>query len=142
MGAAGATDMTTNVEWLNGIQAMTPTGVRRVFSQRPDSLTTADLPAAWPMLPAVEVGQPLSSCRDGDKIRTIGYMVAYNPINQDSGGQNLENIAALVDNLETAFDSLTVTEFIEYSIQTTADISIAGVPYYGLECEITGRNRY
>ena len=134
--------MTTNVQWLDAVQALTPTGIARVFAQRPDSLTTADLPAAWPMLPAVDVGPPLSTCRDSDKVRTIGYMVAYNPINQDTGEQNLENIAAIVDNLETAFDSLTATEFIEYSIQTTADISIAGVPYYGLECEITGRNRY
>lgn len=132
--------MTTNVEWLDAVQALAPTGVKRVYAQRPDSLTTADLPAAWPMLPGVERGAPITTCTDLSKTRTLGYMVAYQPIGQDTGAANLEAIAVFVDRLETAFDGLTVMEFIEYTIDTTAEINVAGVNYFGLTCTITGRN--
>lgn len=132
--------MTTNVQWLDAIQAMTPTGIKTVFAQRPDSLTTSQLPAAWPMLPGMERGEPVSTCVDQSKTRSLGYQVAYNAINQDTGGQNLENIAALVDNMETALDALTVMEFIEYSIDTSAEIQVGGAFFYGLEINITGRN--
>ena len=132
--------MTTNAEWLDAVQALSPTGITRVYAQRPDSLTTADLPAAWPMLPVVDRGEPITTCVDLSKVRTLGYMVAHNPIGQDIPAENLEALATLVDNLETAFDAIDEMEFIEYRIETTAEIEVAGVNYYGLSCELTGRN--
>jgi hypothetical protein len=133
--------MTTNVQWLDAIQALRPTGVTRFYAQQPRSLTTSDLPAAWPMLPSVSRGEPLATCGDGEKVRTLGYMVAINPINQDIPSENPEAAAPIVDALETAFETLESTMiFIEYEIATSAEIAVAGTAYWGLECTVTGRN--
>lgn len=132
--------MTTNVEWLDAVQALRPTGIKRHYAQPPRSLTTSDLPAAWPMLPTVESGNAVTFCVDSGKTRTIGYRVAMNPINQDIPSENLEALAPIVDALEAAIDAMTVMEFIDYTIETTADIQVGGTFYFGLSCALTGRN--
>jgi hypothetical protein len=140
MGADGAEIMTTNVQWLDAVQALRPTGIKRHFSQPPRSLETADLPAAWPMLPSVESGQEVTFCVDSGKTRTIGYMVALNPVNQDIPSQNMKALAPIVDAVETAFDAMDIMEFIDYTIETTAEIQVGGTFYFGLNCTLTGRN--
>lgn len=131
--------MTTNAAWLDGIQAMTVTGVKRKYDYPPTSLSTADLPASWPLLFDVNK-QVVIGCNDLNKTRTCSFYIALEPIAQNRQAVNYEATITMLDNLETAIDALTVMEFVDYRITAPFIINVAGVEYWGVEANLTGSN--
>ncbi len=131
--------MTTNAQWLAGIQAMSVTGVTKTYTYPPTSLNTADLPAAWPHQFDMSLGNIISSCSDLNKARTCNYFIALEPTPQSTQSANYEAMIAMVDNLETAIQALTVMEFVTFTIRSVI-VTIAGGEYWGLEAVLTGSN--
>ena len=131
--------MTTNAQWLAGIQAMSVTGVTKTYSYPPTSLNTADLPAAWPHQFDMSLNNIISSCSDLNKARTCNYFIALEPTPQSTQSANYETMIAMVDNLETAIQALTVMEFVTFTIRSVI-VTIAGGEYWGLEAVLTGSN--
>ncbi len=131
--------MTTNAQWLAGIQAMSVTGVTKTYSYPPTSLNTADLPAAWPHQFDMSLNNIISSCSDLNKARTCNYFIALEPTPQSTQSANYEAMIAMVDNLETAIQALTVMEFVTFTIRSVI-VTVAGNEYWGLEAVLTGSN--
>lgn len=134
--------MTTNAQWLAAIQAMTVTGVTQRFTYPPASLNTADLPASWPQPFGVSRPQIVSSCNDLNKTRTCTYYIAIEPIPQSTQSANYEAVIAMVDNLETALNTLETAgtmEFINYEIRSIV-VRVAETDYWALEAVLTGSN--
>ncbi len=137
--------MATNAAFLTAIQAMTVTGVSRHYEEPPRKLSTADLPAAFPLMPSGALGEKSLSCYDTNKTRSIGYVVAIEPVGQGTQAENYGQLAAVMDNMETAFDALeksqggTLANFIEYEI--AAEIfAVAGIDYWSIVATISARD--
>jgi hypothetical protein len=131
--------MPTNAAWVDAWQALSISGVN-VLATPPLSLNTADLPAAWPELPEMLLGDLLVSCVNENKLRIIDFQVAIEPIGQNTQKGNYEAVIPILDEIETAIDALTIMNFIDYEMRGTADIRIADVPYWGIRVRATGRN--
>lgn len=131
--------MATNAAFLAAIQAISVTGVAHHYDYPPLSLNTGDLPAAFPLMPSGAMGEWITSCIATNKTRAIAFVVCVEPVGQDLQPMNYAKLAALMDNLETALDALTVSNFIEYEISTTAEFDVAGINYWAIVANISSR---
>ena len=132
--------MTTNVAWVGAFQAMTVSGVARHYDAPPESIDLADGPAAFPMLPEGERGEPVSTCADMSKSRRMTYVVVIAPTAQGTNAENYAKIAALMDALEDAIDAVGVTNFVEYTIAARADFSVGDSQHWAIVADIVGRD--
>ncbi len=137
--------MATNAAFLAAIQALTVTGVTRHYDEPPRRLATADLPAAFPLMPSGAIGEKSLSCYDTNKTRSIGYVVCLEAVGQGTQAQNYGLLAAAMDNMETAFDGLeksqggTLANFIEYDM--AAEIfPVAGNDYWAIVATVSARD--
>jgi len=131
--------MTTNAAWLAAIQALAVTGVNKRFTFPPTSLNTAELPASWPQPFGVDKNSIIISCDDLNKSRTCTYYVAIEPVPQNTQTANYEAMITMVDNMETAFDAMSVMEYVMYTIRSII-VTVAGIDYWALEATLTGSN--
>lgn len=132
--------MSTNATFIAALQGMTIAGVARHYDYPPTALNTADLPAAFPILPGGSRVQPVSTCIVDAKVRTMQYGIAVEPVAQNLQANNYALFAALMDNLETALDALDIgMVFTEYVIEVVQS-PIAGVDHWLILATITGRN--
>lgn len=135
----------TNAAFVSAMQGITVTGVSRHYDEPPQSLKTADLPAAFPMPPSGDMLGNESTCSDGDnKVRSMRYIIAIEAKGQGTNATNYAQIAALMDNLETALDAVhTSSGFVfplTYSI-TSGAFGVAGSEYWSIIATVTGRDR-
>ena len=137
--------MATNAAFLAAIQAMTVTGVTRHYDQPPLSLNTADLPAAFPLMPGGALGGRTVTCIAKDKARSIDFVVCLEAVGQGTQTQNYGLLAAAMDNLETALDALgvpgggSVANFIEYDIEAQI-FAVAEQAYWAIVAQVTARD--
>ncbi len=96
-------------------------------------------------MPSGALGEKSLSCYDTNKTRSIGYVVAIEPVGQGTQAENYGQLAAVMDNMETAFDALeksqggTLANFIEYEI--AAEIfAVAGIDYWSIVATISARD--
>ena len=132
---------TTNAAFVTAVQAWSVTGVTRHFDEPPQSLKTADLPAAWPMLPSGEMGGYVTTCDDGkSKTRNINFIIAIEPAGQGTNATNYAQIAGLMDALETVLDADSTFVYpLEYTI-TSGPVLVAGNTYWAITASINGRD--
>lgn len=137
--------MATNAAFIAAIQALSVTGVTRTYTEPPTSLNTADLPSAFPLMPSGALGEKSLSCFDTNKTRTMGYVVCIEPVGQDTQASNYGKLAAVMDNMETAFDALeksqggTLANFIEYEM--AAEIfEVSGKAYWAIVATVSARD--
>ena len=129
-----------NAAFLSAIQGMTVSGVDRHYDAPPESVDISAGECAFPLMPESNQGELLSSCVNMSKTRSIGYVIIIEAVGQGTNAQNYAKIAALMDNLETALDALTVSNFVDYGIGSTADYLIGGSAYWALVAQITMRS--
>lgn len=130
--------MTTYAAFYDALQAMAVTGVTRHYDNPPASLDTADLPAAFPLLPdgsKVEGGYTCIVAKE----RRCQFVICIDAAGQGTMSENTEALIPLMDNLETAIDSLTVMPLIEYTIEA-GTVAVAEQEYWGITAEITARD--
>lgn len=137
--------MATNAVFIAAIQALTVTGVTRHYDEPPTSLNTADLPAAFPLMPSGALGEKSLSCWASNKTRSMGYVVAIEPVGQDTQASNYGKLAAVMDNMEAAFDGLeksqggSLANFIEYEM--AAEIfEVSGKAYWAIVATVNARD--
>jgi len=135
----------TNAAFLAAIQALIVSGVTTHFDEPPRALSTAQLPAAFPLMPSGAMGEKVLSCWSQNKTRSIGFVIAIEAVGQGTQPQNYARLAALMDNLETALDGLeksqggTLANFIEYDI--AAEIfEVAGNDYWSVVATVSARD--
>lgn len=135
--------MITNAQWLDAWQALSITGVTALTTP-PTSLDRVKLPAGWPQNLTASLGQVVVSCLDANMQRRIIYHIAVGAVGQKTLAINYEATAALLDNVETALKTMRaggLVNFIDFSIRMIAtDPTVAGVQYWGIEIDATGRN--
>ncbi len=136
--------MTSYATFLSAVQALTVTGVSRHYDEPPASLDLSGGPCAFPLMPGGAREDLQFSCVDMGKTKTIGYVIAVEAAGQGTQAQNYGQLAALMDNLETALDTLVTGgtfTFITYSITTNTDNTVSGNEYWQIIATIQGRNQ-
>lgn len=133
-------DNPTNVAFLAAIQAMSVTSVAKHYDFPPLSLSAGDLPAAFPLMPVSGQGEPLATCLDLSKTRSIGYVICVEALGLDIQELNYGKMAALMDKLETALDALAIANFIEYDIITTTEFGVGKNNFWSIVADIRTRN--
>ena len=58
---------------------------------------------------------------------------------QNTQTANYEAMIAMVDNMETVFDAMSVMEYVMYTIRSII-VTVAGIDYWALEATLTGSN--
>ena len=102
--------MATNAAFLTAIRAMFVQGVTQHFREPPRQVTTAQLPAAFPLMPSGALGEKVLSCWNTNKTRSIQYIVAIEPVGQGTQSQNYDRLADMMDKLEVALRLLDENE--------------------------------
>lgn len=137
--------MPTNAAFLTAVQGINVTGVMQHFDEPPRQLLTAQLPAAFPLMPSGALGEKSLSCYDTNKTRSIGYVVCIEAVGQGTQPQNYGQLAAMMDNVETAFDGLeksqggTLANFIEYEVGAEI-FEVAGGTFWAIVSTINARD--
>jgi len=135
--------MATNAAFVAAMQAMTVTGVTRHYDEPPASVNTADFPIAFPAMPSGERGELITSCASNSKVRTMGYVIITEATGQSTQATKYGALAALMDNLETAMDALTIPaggtlgNFIEYTVETTGNYPLGDNDFWAIVAEVT-----
>jgi len=98
--------MTTYTAVISALAEMNVPGVRRRYAAPPLSLSTADLPASYPMLPSgsdanLVLGNGGLAGGNQPTI-TVDLVFALEPIGQGTYIQNFAAATALIDNIVTA----------------------------------------
>jgi len=134
--------MTTFQQWVDSFRSsnLTVTGITRHYDNPPNSLNTADLPAAWPSIFSGGYGDYEWSCNELNETFTMSFVVACEAVNQNNIPENYEQMVDIADNLRTALNTIDVTTFIRPLQIQAATVTVAGTAYYGLVCTIEGAN--
>jgi len=119
---------------------MTITGVDRHYDEPPASVDISSGECAFPLMMEATQGELVSTCLDMSKTRSIGYVIVIDAAGQGTQAQNYAKFAALMDNLETAIEALTIANFIDYEITTTGDYPIGGSNYWAIVATLTARS--
>ena len=114
--------------------ALVPSNPERQRRQNPyarrRSLGTADLPALYRNCRKVALGRLLVGCVNENKTRRMFYILAVEPVGQNTQKGNYDKVVGYMDALETALGALTIMNRIEYSIAMVADILVAKTTYW------------
>ena len=131
--------MLSNAAFLTAVQGMTVTSVTRHYDEPPESLSTADLPAAFPLWPSADFLDMPTSCIDTGKTRTIGFVICIEPQGQATNAINYAQFAALMDNLETAINTAfsTTVNFYTFTLSTLPNYRVADLEYWSIVAQIT-----
>jgi hypothetical protein len=129
--------------FIAAIAGMTVSGVTRKYTEPPASISTADLPCSFPMLPsgadtvltfgnAGVVGGQQSSF-------TCDLVFAYEAMGQGTQNQNFGGLVTLMDAVVTASRALTrpTQGPMTYSLRV-APVSVAGNDYWAIVETWTG----
>jgi len=131
--------MLSNANFLSAIQGMTVTSVTRHFDDPPQSLSTADLPAAFPLWPSANFLDMPTSCLDTGKTRTIGFVICIEASGQGTNKLNYARYAALMDNLETAINTAfqTAVNYYTFEMSTVPDYAVGDNTYWAIVATIS-----
>ena len=124
----------SNANFLSAVQGMAVTGVTRHYDNPPQALTTADLPAAFPLWPMANMLGWVTSCINDGKTRTIGFVICVEASGQGSNALNYARFAALMDNIETSLATAfsTAVNFYTYEMTTVPDYPVADMRYWAI----------
>ena len=135
--------MTTYAAFVTALTGLTVTGVTRRYTEPPQSLSTADMPAQYPLLPSGD-DRPIThgqGSRPGDGLETLrlDLVIAYEPVAQNTNSANFTGLLTLMDNARTAIKAMTrptrgpLTWSMRQGIAT-----LAGVEYWALVISFEG----
>jgi hypothetical protein len=124
--------------WVDGLEALTVSGVTRRFSQgQPAALNTADLPAQWVQIP-VPAGEESGLAFGGSGMeRTVraDLVVALEPVGQSTQPANFDAAVSMLDSISAALEGDTAHELATGSPEWTmrlAIIQVAGNLYWAV----------
>jgi hypothetical protein len=124
--------MRTFAEFAGDLTGMSVTGIKRVYTAPPESLSTANLPALFPMLPEGEQAPLTFGASEYGGSRSLELWVPIKPSAQGTLADAYAAMTAMMDALDTALRALDVTVpyrltwAIRGSLLTIADIDYRG----------------
>lgn len=101
--------MTTYTAFVTALSGLVVTGVTRRYTAPPASVSTADLPAQYPMLPTGDE-RPLTFAQGGmpgNVLMRCDLVIAFEPIAQGTHTSNFSGLLTLMDNARTAIAGMT-----------------------------------
>lgn len=116
--------MTTYVNFIATVHALSVTGVTRKFNHTPVQITTADMPAQMLDLGGLEMNDDITTCVDDGFTKSVDLVIALQPGGQDNVSPNYSAQATMVDSVLAALKGLSSNYF--WTIQTGLE-TIAGV---------------
>lgn len=136
--------MTTYRAFVDGLEALTVTGVVHAFTSGPPaSLPTAQLPAMWVDFPG-EGGRT----EDGWTFQAEGgwpalkatVVIAYEAVEQGLRGVTFDGVVDMVDNLATALHGATTLTkgSLKFTITPNVQIAVGTFLYWGLVATVEG----
>ncbi len=134
--------MTTYTAFVTALSGLTVTGVTRKYAYPPEALSTADLPASWPQVPAGDFMPITFGTAPGlSSDLRCDLIVAYEPVGQNTSSVNFAGTLTMMDNLSAALKGMSrpVQGRFAWSIRQ-AIITVAGLEYWALvgSCEGAG----
>ncbi len=133
--------MTTILEWVEAFRspALTVTGVARYYDAPPESADISDGAIAYPWLFGFDNGDFGYSCSDLNDGFSMTYEVVTEAVAQDTLEENYDDVITMMENVRTALDGMTITNFISYQlvIMTRA---IGNTNYWAIRATVTGQN--
>lgn len=133
---------TTIVEFEAAIAGCSPSGVEREYDETPTSLDTADLPASFLGDGSSGLSSQMTTCRTGEKIRMVEFVVAIGPVAQDTQSANRVAQNTMSDAVEAALDAVSLdgltTYGLTYEIRRDSSIVVAGINYWGVSATVEG----
>lgn len=119
------------------------TGVTRRYTNEPNGISTADMPAQWVRLPGAGLGidsSYASASNATSKERNAELVIAVEAGGQETPGAATTALLTMIDNLETALDGLdaSLSGYLNYSIDAAA-VTVGQVPYWALVASVTTR---
>src|SRR3990172_10499159 len=95
--------ITTYAAFVDSLRDTVVTGITRRYEEPPASVTTADLPASWPMLPIGNEPMLTGGGTAGGWAELIcDLVIAVEPLAQGTQAQNYALMITIMDNLSTA----------------------------------------
>lgn len=132
----------SNVAFVNGLEAMTVTGVTRNHTQgQPSSLNTADLPALWVDMPRADAVPSTSAGGSLDRTLTADLVVAIEPVGQNRRPTNFDAVTSMMDALHTALVTFNQTRTIDGQLtyaMKLAYLTVNSVDYWAVVTTISG----
>jgi hypothetical protein len=131
---------TTYAAFVDGLEALTVSGVTRVFQGPPAALNTADLPAMWCQAPRGEEGaMTFLPGTGGWPSLVVDLLIATEPVGQSIQASNFALQVQLLDALATALRGADIGRApLSWSIRAV-QITVAGNAYWGVSATVTGR---
>lgn len=131
--------VTTYAGFIDAIEALSVTGVARVFQGPPAALSTADLPAMWCQVPRGDEKAITFQAAGGWPTLTVEVYLAIEPAAQNMQAENFAAQVAALDNLAAALRTLDVGKApLSWELRAVT-IAVAGANYWGVVATVTGR---
>lgn len=125
--------MTTYASWVAALLGMTVAGCARVYTDPPGSLTTADLPALWPMLPEGGSAAQAFGATAHRREMAVDLYYALSPTAQSTAGERYAAQLAALDVLQAALEAIDATVPYIMRWEMRADLLANGrVDYAGV----------
>ena len=119
--------MTTYASFITTISGVSITGVTTQRDYEPLAEHTPDLPVSFPRLPGgVRNYQTATTCMGDQKDRTCDLIVLLEPIGQGTQETNYDAVVAMMDNVETALDTLYTGGQYVFTYELSAGIEQRG----------------
>jgi len=129
--------MTTALQAITALSAMSVTGVTRVYAYPPTSLNNADLPAMWVQLPTMDSGRPLVlSAASGWPRLTVDVIIAVEPVGTGTQAANFAAQVTLLDALDAALAATDIGKARPDWRITAGGVTIAGNDFWALRAEV------
>ncbi|RLC82300.1 MAG: hypothetical protein DRJ03_19240 [Chloroflexi bacterium] len=134
--------MTTYIEYVDGLEAIEISTVKRRFLHGPPrSLNTADLPAQWVQLPEGESEAMVLGDAAGSRwpVFSADLIIAMEAVGQDVARANFDGTVALMEAVRSALENTDLTEAPLSWTMRQAIVTVAGNDYWGVVCSVKGQ---
>ena len=134
--------MTTYRAFVDGLEAISVTGVVRSYTQGPPSgaAGVTDCPAQYVRAPAGDESPVVFGSQGGFPTMTAELVILVEPVGQNRQPENFDDTVDMMDALTTALqaaDCVTKAK-LRWSIRQTID-TVAGLDYWAVVASVEGR---
>ena len=132
--------ITSYETFIEALTDLTVTGITRTFTEPPNSIGSADLPAMWPGLPSGEEIPMTFQTAGGWPTLTCDLIVAVEAVAQDTQSANFSATVEIMDNLSSALRLASIGRAaLTWTITANAQVQVAGVTYWAVIATVSGK---
>ncbi len=130
--------ITTYVEFLNGLAALTVSGVTSKLTHPPVSLSSAELPVQWVQLPTGNEAPITFGTAGGWPTFQAEFVVAVEAVAQDRVEESFAATVSMLDNVSSALRGASLTRGpLRWSVRAVV-LEVAGLAYWAVVATVEG----